>query len=137
MGEGETGTTKTGRGRGDTLLAQKAARQQLVDIAEQGVHLLWNMRYQPHLQLQSPRPFHLLDGLLPPPPSILAHMLKNACSECSSVVVEILNREGLLPLLLHFLQPSTYPTSLVTAAGVFSLPWVDSQNTNTLATGGH
>jgi len=129
MGEGETGAAKTGRGRGDTLLAQKAARQQYVDIAEQGVHLLWNMRYQPHLQLQSPRPFHLLDGLLPPP----LYPCPHACSECSSVVVEIFNREGLLPLLLHFLQPSTYSTSLVTAAGVFSLPWVDSP----LVTGGH
>lgn len=77
MGEGETGAAKTGRGRGDTLLAQKAARQQLVDIAEQGVHLLWNMRYHPHLPLQSPRPSNLLDGLLPPPLYPCPHAYKH------------------------------------------------------------
>ena len=42
-----------------------------------------------------------------------------ACSEASSVVVEVFNREELLPLILELLQPTTLPLSLCLAAGQY------------------
>lgn len=45
------------------------------------------------------------------------HLPFSCFSENSSVAVEVFNREGLLPVVLHFLQPDAYPSSLVVAAG--------------------